>query len=274
MMQQPLYPQERRQAILQLLSKQGRVMVADLSKRFGVSEVTVRADLQALAREGKLIRTHGGAVPAPIATKPPSEDLRLERRKQQHPEQKSVIGAAAAALVEKGDAIYLDASSTALAIAQHIKTRQLITVLTSSLAVAQELKDAPGITVVLAGGILQRETASLIDVDGLAYFNKFNIQKGFFGAHGLAIPEGLTDISADVAAVKRELIQRCRQVIAILDASKWGRVGLATFASIDDIDMVITDPKAPEDLVHQVQQLGVEVHLAHPAEAEFTLPSQ
>ncbi len=268
MMHQPIYPQERRQAILQLLQKHGRVMVGDLSKRFGVSEVTVRADLQALAREGKLIRTHGGAVLAAVHQQPTTEDLRLERRKRQHPHQKSVIGAAAASLVEKGDAIYLDASSTALAIAQHIKTRQLITVLTSSLAVAQELKDASGITVVLAGGILQRETASLIDVDGLAYFNKFNIQKGFFGAHGLSIPEGLTDISADVAAIKRTLVQRCRQVIAILDASKWGRVGLATFASIEEINMVITDYQAPADLVRQVREQGVEVILAEAAEPE------
>jgi DeoR/GlpR family transcriptional regulator of sugar metabolism len=108
---------------------------------------------------------------------------------------------------------------------------------------------------------VQKETASLIDADGLAYFDKFNIQKGFFGAHGLAIPEGLTDISADVAVVKRSLITRCRQVIAILDASKWGRVGLATFASIEDIDKVITDADAPSDLVEQVRAAGVSVEL-------------
>ena len=234
-------------------------MVADLSKQFGVSEVTVRGDLQALARQNKLIRTHGGAVP--IASGAATEDLKLEQRKRQHPQEKNLIGAAAAAMVEKGDAIYLDGSSTALAIAQNLRDRQLITVLTSSLAVAQILMDAPGVTVALSGGILQRETASLIDADGLAYFDKFNIQKCFFGAHGLAIPEGLTDISADVAAIKRALTQRCRQVIAVIDASKWGRVGLATFAAIEAIDMVITDQDAPADRVRQVREMGVGVRL-------------
>ena len=258
-----LYPEERRQAILQLLHEQGRVMVADLSQRFGVSEVTVRGDLQSLARQGKLIRTHGGAVPvaAPSPAEPLLDDLRLERRQRQHPEEKSLIGVAAAALVEEGDAIYLDGSSTALAIARHLTDRRFITVLTSGLAVARELMDAPGITVVLPGGTIQKETASLIDADGLAYLDKFNIQKCFFGAHGLAISEGLTDISADVAEVKRALVARCRQVIAILDASKWGRVGLATFAAIEDIDRVITDADAPEEMVRQVREMGVEVKL-------------
>ncbi len=255
----PMYPEERRQRILQLLKEQGRVMVADLSRQFGVSEVTVRGDLQALARDGKLIRTHGGAVP--LSASPTEEDLRLERRERQHPQEKSVIGAAAADLVEEGDAIYLDASSTALAIARHLKDRRFITVLTSGLAVAQELVDAPGVTVVLAGGVLQKETASLIDPDGLAYFDKFNIQKCFFGAHGLTVSEGLTDISADVAAVKRALIARCRQIIAIIDASKWGRVGLATFVGIEELDMIITDYDAPEELVQQVRDLGVDVKL-------------
>ena len=234
-------------------------MVADLSKQFGVSEVTVRGDLQALAQEGKLIRTHGGAVPAPVV--PTEEDLKLERRERQHPREKSIIGAAAAALVEEGDAIYLDASSTALAIARHLKNRRFITVLSSGLAVAQELMDAPGVTVVLAGGILQKETASLIDPDGLAYFDKFNIQKCFFGAHGLAVPEGLTDISPDVAAVKRALIARCRQVIAVIDASKWGRVGLATFATVQELNLVLTDAEAPTTLVNQVRALGVDVRV-------------
>jgi DeoR/GlpR family transcriptional regulator of sugar metabolism len=254
-----MYPEERRQRILQLLKDQGRVMVTELSKQFGVSEVTVRGDLQTLARQGKLIRTHGGAVPAAVG--PMDEDLMLESRKRQHPEEKSRIGAAAAELVDKGDAIYLDGSSTALAIARHLKDRQMVTVLTSGLAVAQELMDAPGITVVLPGGTVQKETSSLIDADGLAYLDKFNIQKCFIGAHGLALREGLTDISADVAEVKRALVARCRQVIAIIDASKWGRVGLATFAPVEELDMVITDADAPEDLVEAIREKGVDVRL-------------
>ena len=231
--------------------------MSELSQKFGVSEVTVRSDLQVLTQQGKILRTHGGAVPAA----PGLEDLRLERRRHQHPQEKGHIGAAAARMIEKGNAIFLDSSSTALAIAQQLKQYQYVTVITSSLAVAQELLDAAGVTVVMPGGAVQRHTASLIDVDGLAYLSRFNIQKGFFGAHGLAIPEGLTDISAEVAAVKQELVHMCRQVIAVMDASKWGRVGLATFAGLDDIDIVLTDLEAPPELVSQIRQHGIDVQL-------------
>ena len=88
-----------------------------------------------------------------------------------------------------------------------------------------------------------------------------NIQKGFFGAHGLNIPEGLTDVSAGEADVKRPLVAMCRQVIAVLDATKWGRVGLASFARLDELDCVVTDAQAPADLVEQVRSWGVEIEL-------------
>jgi DeoR/GlpR family transcriptional regulator of sugar metabolism len=143
----------------------------------------------------------------------------------------------------------------------HLKTRRQLTIITNSLAVVQELRDAPGIRVVLLGGTLQRDTDSLVGLAGLAMLHKFNIQKGFFGAHGLNLPEGLTDVSAEEAEVKREMGQMCRQVIALLDATKWGRVGLASFAPPDAIDVIVTDDEAPADLVAQVRAAGVEVIL-------------
>jgi DeoR family transcriptional regulator of aga operon/DeoR family fructose operon transcriptional repressor len=90
---------------------------------------------------------------------------------------------------------------------------------------------------------------------------KFNIQKGFFGAHGISLAEGLTDVSADEAEVKRPLVAMCRQVVAVLDATKWGRVGLASFAHIEQVDSIISDVYAPADLVAQVRALGIEVIL-------------
>ena len=244
--------EERRQEILRRLESAGRVSVADLSQLFGVSEVTVRSDLQALAEQDLIVRTHGGAV---------LQDMALSHRRQQHIQEKSDIGQAAASLVEEGDAIYLDGSSTALAIAQNLKSHRRIMVITSGIALIQELFDAPGVNIVSPAGIVQRDTASLIDPDGLAYLDKFNIQKGFFGAHGLALPEGLTDISVDVAAVKRPLVQRCRQVIAVIDATKWGRVGVASFARMEDVNIVVTDRHAPPNLVEEVRALGVKVVL-------------
>jgi DeoR/GlpR family transcriptional regulator of sugar metabolism len=111
----------------------------------------------------------------------------------------------------------------------------------------------------MPGGQLRRETASLIGPDGLEMLHKFNIQKGFFGAHGLSVPEGLTDVSAAEAEVKRPLVAMCRQIVAVLDATKWGRVGLASFATLGEIDIVITDTLAPLAHIQEVRAAGVEV---------------
>jgi DeoR/GlpR family transcriptional regulator of sugar metabolism len=252
-----LYLEERRQEILKQINQQGRVSVTELGQQFGVSEVTIRSDLQALAERNLVVRTHGGAVPTTRGL----YDLSLALRRQRQVQEKDRIGEAGAALVADGDAIFLDSSSTALAIAQRLKHHRHLTIITNSLAVAQEMLEAPGVTVVTSGGTLRRDTASLVGTDGLDMLRKYNVQKGFFGAHGINIPEGLTDVSADEAEVKRPLVVMCRQVIAVLDATKWGQVGVASFAGLEEIDTVITDCHAPADLVEQVRALGVEVVL-------------
>ncbi len=248
------YLEERQQEILKLINEAGRVTVAGLSRSFGVSEVTIRADLQALASQNLIVRTHGGAVLASLAP-----ELSLALRLQQRVPQKNRIGTAAAELVADGDAIFLDTSSTALAIARQLKSRHDLTIVTNSLAVAQALLEAPGVTVVMPGGTLQRDTMSLVGTDGLALLQQFNIQKGFFGAHGLSLREGLTDVSAAEAQVKHRMARMCRQVIAVLDESKWGRVGLASFARLDELYCVITSQQAPEELVQPVRAAGINV---------------
>jgi len=248
-----LFREERRQEILERLAVHGRVSVAELSATFGVSEVTVRADLQALAERKLALRTHGGAVAAG------GSELALVLRRQRQVKEKGRIGAAGAALVADGDAIFLDSSSTSLAIAHHLKQHRHVTVVTNSLEVAHELFDAPAIDLLLVGGSLQRATASLVGAHGLQQLQAINLEKGFFGAHGISCSAGLTDVSAEEAAVKRPLVARCRQVIAVIDATKWGRAGVTSFATLEQVDCVITDAGAPEDLVRQVQEAGVKV---------------
>jgi DeoR family transcriptional regulator of aga operon len=254
---QDLYLEERRQAILDLVQRADRVSVVELSGQFGVSEVTIRADLQALAERNLVVRTHGGAVPATVGM----SQLALAMRRQQQVAKKSRIGSAGAALVANGDAVYLDSSSTSLAIAQHLKDRRHVTILTNSLAVAQEMLDAPGVDVVMSGGALQKETASLIGVEGLAWLDRYNIQTGFFGAHGISDPEGLTDVNAEQAAFKRPLVQMCRRVVAVLDSTKWKQIGLASFAALDEIDAIITDADAPVDPVQRARDAGIKIEI-------------
>jgi DeoR/GlpR family transcriptional regulator of sugar metabolism len=252
-----LFLEERRLEILDRINQAGRAAVSELSQQFGVSEVTIRADLQALAERNLVVRTHGGAI---AALRGPYE-LSLATRRQQQVLEKGRIGTAAAALVADGDAIFLDSSSTALAIAQNLKSCRDLTVITNCLTIAQELIDAHGVMVVLIGGTLRRETASLVGGEDLGRLLRFNIQKGFFGAHGISVAEGLTDVSLAEAEVKRPIVTMCREVIAVLDATKWGRVGLASFASLTQVHRIITDSRAPVDQIAPVRLAGVEVVL-------------
>lgn len=250
-----MYLEERRQAILDVVQAQGRATVSELSAQFGVSEVTIRADLQALADQGCLLRTHGGAIPVGYGL----QDLSLTRRRQQQVAEKNRIAVAAAALVGCGEAVFLDSSSTTLAIVDHIKQRRDLTVITNSLVVAQDLLGSPNVTVVMPGGTLHHDTVSLIDAEGLALLEHYNIVRGFFGAHGLTLEDGLTDVSAPEADLKRPLVAMCHQVVAVLDGTKWGRTGVASFASIRTIDQIITSAPIPDSMVDAVRDLGVEV---------------
>jgi DeoR/GlpR family transcriptional regulator of sugar metabolism len=114
----------------------------------------------------------------------------------------------------------------------------------------------------MPGGFLRRDSVSLVGAEGNDLIKKFNIQKGFFGAKGLTLEEGLTDVDNAEVVVKRDLVTHAKQVIAVVDSSKWGRVGFVSFASIDQVDCVITDEGAPPDMVAALQEAGVDVTIA------------
>ncbi len=247
---------ERRQAILSALEEAGQLSVARLSDRFDVSEVTIRQDLQALSQQGLLQRTRGGALS--INSLP---ELSFDLRQQQYAAQKARIGQAAAGLVNYGDTIFLDASTTAQTLIPYLKQLSELTIITNSLKVAMNLLDSPQIQVILPGGSLRRTAISLVDQPYCDLIDDINIQLGFFGARGLTLGEGLSDVSLGEVRMKRIMVERCQRVIGLIDARKWGKVGTSTFAHLDRIDMIISDTAAPADLVEQVRQHNIEVIL-------------
>ena len=257
-MDDALYAPERQAKILTLLQAQGRVSVSSLSERFGVSAVTIRNDLSELERRGELVRTHGGAI---LADRDDVE-LAFSLRSQMYSEQKAAIGAAAAALIGDGEAVVLDASTTALQVARHIGPRHELTVVTNSLMVGYELASADGVTVVITGGILRPVSYSLVGEIGTGILSQFHVSKGFFGAKGLTLAEGLTDADSFEVRFKRAMVAACKEVIAVVDASKWGQVATASFAALEQVDRVFTDPSAPVEMVRALEARGVQVHLA------------
>lgn len=257
-MDESLFAPERQAKILDLLQAQGRVSVSSLSDLFGVSAVTIRNDLSELERRRELVRTHGGA----ILRERDDVELAFSLRSQLYSEQKQAIGARAAELIGDGEAVVIDASTTALQVARHIGHRHELTVITNSLIVAYELAGADGVTVVVAGGILRPVSYSLVSDLGTSVLSQFHISKGFFGAKGLTVEEGLTDADRFEVQTKRAMVAACREVIAVVDASKWGQVAAASFATVDQVDCVITDPAAPHGMVERLTSHGMKVSLA------------
>ena len=256
-MSDKLYLQERLDQIQALVEQQRRVSVAELSERFDVSSVTIRNDLANLERRGLLVRTHGGAMLRAEADQEPAFSL----RKGFHSSEKERIGRAAAGCVRDGDSIVLDASTTAWQLARHLKDRQELTVLTNGLFIALELADAPGVTVVMPGGTLRSGSTSLVGDLGASLFERYHIQKGFFGAWGFTLQEGLTDVNQYEVELKRRMVERSKEVIAIVDSSKWGQVAFATFAALEQIDYVISDDPAPTGMLQALRARGIPVTL-------------
>jgi len=199
---------ERRQNILTAIEAVGQLSVIELSEQFKVSEVTIRQDLQALSKQGLLLRTRGGA----LSTNTLPEHS-FDVRQQQQSAQKVRIGQAAASLVASGDTIILDASTTAQAIIPFIKERTELTVITNSLKAAISLLDAPQIQVILPGGNLRRESISLVGHQQGDVAQALNVGWGFFGVRGVTVEEGLTDVNLEEVAMKRAMVERCRRVV-------------------------------------------------------------
>ena len=254
-MAEKLFPRERLDQILALVQEEGRVSVAELGERFGVSAVTIRNDLAALERQGQLVRTHGGAMARPNTRVEPAFALRQRRSVAE----KERIGRAAAALVQDGEAIAFDASTTSWQVARHLKDRRELTVVTNCLFIAMEFLETPHVTVVMPGGTLRTASASLVGEIGACILEHYHVQKGFFGARGFTLEEGLTDVNQYEVELKRRMAERSKEVIAIVDASKWGQVAFASFASLEQIDRVIADDAAPPKMVRALRERGIQV---------------
>ncbi len=252
-----LFVEERRRMILDELKQRGRVSVKELSDAMRVSEVTIRQDLRSLETEGLLERTYGGALLREAPTGPP--ELSFHTRMGKKRAQKEAIALAAAALVHEGDAIALDASTTAFAAAGLLKSLRRLTVITNSLHLANFFLDAPQISVMLPGGRLRRDSISLVGrPEGLP---DINLRIGLFGARGISTVGGVTDVDVDEVAMKHAMASRCLEPIILVDGTKWGQLGAYTFLRLNEVARIITTDDAPEALVQPVRQAGVEVQV-------------
>ncbi|MGC8787865.1 MAG: DeoR/GlpR family DNA-binding transcription regulator [Anaerolineae bacterium] len=253
--------EKRKLAILEELANAHRVLVSDLSQKFGVSEVSIRRDLEELEARGLLRRVWGGAVSVPQTIL----EWSFNEKMMMHKEQKERIGRAAAALVKDGDVIIMDSGTTVVHVARHISrdilTSGHLTVITSSLPIVRELGCWKGVHLILLGGIYLPQQEVVAGPQSIACLSGLHADKMFLGAGGLSLEVGATTATVLDAEVDRACVKASDQVIAVIDSSKIGRKGLATVVPLTDIDILITDDGAPPDFVAQVTALGVEVRI-------------
>jgi DeoR/GlpR family transcriptional regulator of sugar metabolism len=248
---------QRREQILAYLSVRDRTSVGELSQVLGVSEVTVRKDLDVLESQGVLTRVHGGAVVSGRGRL----ELYFATREQDHLEEKRHIAQAAAALIRSEQRIFLDASTTALQIARLIKDREDLVVVTNGIYTALELNFSEGITTIVIGGTMRRRSSSLVGSLNYNSLQRLRVDIGFFGARGVTARDGLMESDIDEAQLKQQLVSTSGLVVGIADSSKFGVMAFSAFALPHEIDRIITDDGAPALMVSELRERDITVTL-------------
>jgi DeoR family transcriptional regulator of aga operon len=254
-----LETQARRERILALLRQNGQVRVADLAKTLGVSQVTVRADLEALEREGRLRRLRGGAV----LWETRRFELPLEVTRTLHAKEKEAIGKRAAALVRNGDVVILDVGSTTTEMAKALSPNlKDVVVITSALNIALLLEGHPGISVIVTGGRLRPLQHSLVNPFGTLLLEELNADKAFLGCNGVHPERGFTNTNLEEAEVKKAMVRAAREVYFLADHSKLLQVATAKIAPLSAAKALITDRKAGKEALEALERAGLAVEVA------------
>ncbi len=249
--------EERQNTIVSLLLRQGRLSVAEIVERFGVSEATARRDLESLAEQGKIQRVHGGALPGRQA--PPEAPL-LQREKEQFFE-KQRIGQAAAALVNDGESVFLASGTTTLEVARHLRARQNLTVITNSLPVMNALANLPGITLVGIGGLLRQSELSFVGHIAEQAIAELRADKVILGVHALSLEHGLSSDYLPETLTDRAILRAGKQAILVADHTKFETTSTAFIAPVGSIHHLVTDSAAPAGFVRALREMGMTVTL-------------
>ncbi|MDR2348313.1 MAG: DeoR/GlpR family DNA-binding transcription regulator [Bifidobacteriaceae bacterium] len=250
---------ERRRAILSILEAQAEAGTSGLSRRFDVSEMTIRRDLTALEAQGLVQRTHGGVVLGHTAG---AEPRYLAKQKVNATLKARIARYAAERLVNDGDILLMEGGTTVTAMAQSLRGKRDLTVVTNGLYTAHELSYLlPEVTVLCTGGVLRDTSFTFVGPTAEAFFESFRGDKLFVSATGLSLEHGFTDPNPIEAAVRARMQEAAREVVALIDSTKFGLTSLVQTAPADGVNVVVTDAGAPRETLRELAQLGVEVHV-------------
>lgn len=230
-----MFAEERKAEILQLVKLDNPVTVTSLSQRFGVSESTIRRDLQELEDNGLIQRTHGGAISVQTGL-----ELSFQEKEIRFLPEKQQIATLAASLVNDGETVLLDSGTTTIEIARLLRSKR-ITVTTNSMDIAQVFSEDTRVETVLLGGTLRKNTRSLVGYLTNDALRRMYFDKVFLAANGIDVEFGITTPNLTEAETKHYMLKAGKEKIVVADCSKIGQKSLCRICGLENIDMLITD---------------------------------
>lgn len=233
---------ERRRKIISKLTANGKVIVAELAREFDVTEETIRRDLEKLDREGLASKTYGGAV----SKNSSALDLPYNVRESVNVEQKQKIAERLAELINDGERLMVDSSSTALYLIKKIKDKKNLTIITNSVKILLELADKPDWTVLSTGGALKKGALSLGGSSAEKMINSYHVDTAVCSCKGIDIAFGVTDSNETDTMIKQAMFSSAERKILALDAEKFDKKSFVRICDFADIDIIVTDSEPEE----------------------------
>ena len=242
---------DRQREVLRLLSEDSTLSVTKMSEVLGVSDVTVRNDLNRLAAKGHIIRTRGGGLPAFHPS--------IVERQKQNVREKARIARAAADCIADGDNIMIIAGTTTALIAQHLLGKQDVHVVTNSTLLFPPARINPSVRITLVGGEFRPSAEALVGPVTLRDLEQFHVKTAFLGADGFSVDQGLTAHLVEIAEIVRRMARQAEQTVLVSDASKYGRAGFAHILPLGAVDRIITDTRLADHARRELEDLDITV---------------
>ncbi len=245
---------ERRNLILEKLQDEKKVVVSELSALFDVSEETIRRDLDKLDKEGLATKSYGGAV----LNENTSLDMPFNVRKKRNMQGKQLIAELVSGLVQEGEHIIVDPSTTAVAIAKALKARKRLTVITNSIEVLVELSDVSGWDIISTGGTLRENYLALVGPKATDVISSFHVDRAIISCKGLDMEQGITDSNEMFSQVKQTMLKSAKQRILAADYTKFGNIAFSRICGLSSVDMVVTDVRPSQEWMKYFAEKGIE----------------
>jgi DeoR family fructose operon transcriptional repressor len=252
---EPLFAEERKMKILEILNKNSKIVVPELCEYFGVSPATIRNDLRELEDSGLLKRTHGGAIKNIKAR----HELDTLQKQVKNLAEKQAIAKRAIELVEDGDTIAIDTGTTTLEFAKLLTSKEQITVVVNDVKIASYLEYNTNASIILIGGLIRRHYNCTVGHMATDALKGLNVDKAFMATNGISIKRGLTTPDMGQAEVKKAMMDIASEIIVLCDSTKIENMAFVQFATIDRVDRLITDNQIDDRDLNEFKILGIEM---------------